>query len=419
MGSRRLAWAGDGPSDCREPCAGAARAQGACGCRHHPGPELSIIVPTFNERDNIQELLGRLRACLSHSAWEVVFVDDDSPDGTADLVRRLADRGQPHTGASSGSGAADSPRPASRECSQARLPYLAVIDADLQHDERLLPRMLETLQTEDTDIVIGSRYAAGGDIGDWSARRARLSRLATRISRALVPAQLTDPMSGFFMMRREVFTDAQRRLSSLGFKILTDLFASSPRPLRFQELSYTFGVRHAGVSKFDSASAWDYAMLVLDKLVGRWVPVRFLAFSIVGSLGVVVHFAVLSLCFTVLKNTFLVSQGVAIACRHDFQLRRQQPAHLPRPAAARPQVGARLGYLPAGLQRRGADEPRAGRLAVPGRPCLAARRARRDRRRRDLELRRHDLSHLGTSARLMSARPSSCRDRLSAPVVTP
>jgi dolichol-phosphate mannosyltransferase len=282
-----------------------------------PGPELSIIVPTFNERDNIAELLQRLRACLPDAAWEVVFVDDDSPDGTADLVRRLA--------------AEDSRirliqrigrRGLSSACVEGMLSssaaYLAVIDADLQHDERLLPRMLEALQKEETDIVIGSRYAAGGDIGDWSARRASLSRLATRISRLLVPAQLTDPMSGFFMMRREVFTDAQRRLSSLGFKILADLFASSPRVLRFKELSYTFGVRHAGVSKFDSASAWDFAMLVLDKLVGRWVPVRFLAFSIVGSVGVAVHFAVLSLLFTGLKNTFLVSQAAAIACAMTF-----------------------------------------------------------------------------------------------------
>jgi dolichol-phosphate mannosyltransferase len=282
-----------------------------------PGPELSIIVPTFNEHDNIQELLRRVRACLPHAAWEVIFVDDDSPDGTADLVRTLA--------------AEDNRvrciqriarRGLSSACIEGMLsssaPFLAVIDADLQHDERLLPRMLEALKSDDTDIVVGSRYAAGGDIGDWKASRARLSRLATRISRTLVPAQLTDPMSGFFMMRREVFTEAQRRLSSLGFKILTDLFASSPRELRFKELSYSFGARHAGVSKFDSASAWDYAMLVLDKLVGRWVPVRFLAFSIVGSLGVLVHFAVLWLLFTGLKNTFVVSQAAAIGCAMTF-----------------------------------------------------------------------------------------------------
>jgi dolichol-phosphate mannosyltransferase len=276
-----------------------------------PGPELSIIVPTFSEHGNVQELLRRVDACLPHAHWELVFVDDDSPDGTADLVRRLA--------------AADSRvrciqrigrRGLSSACVEGMLatsaPYLAVMDADLQHDERLLPCMLEALQTEDADILIGSRYAAGGDVGNWDARRHRLSRLATRISRLLVPAQLTDPMSGFFMMRREVFTEARPRLSSLGFKILADLFASSPRPLRFRELSYTFGTRQAGVSKFDSASAWDYAMLVLDKLVGHWVPVRFLAFSIVGFLGVGVHFAILWLCFTGLHNSFFVSQGVAI-----------------------------------------------------------------------------------------------------------
>ncbi len=291
--------------------------QGHAASPAEPGPELSIIVPTFNEHGNIQELLRRVHACLPQAVWEVVFVDDDSPDGTADLVRQLA--------------AEDSRirciqrvgrRGLSSACIEGMLstsaPYLAVIDADLQHDERLLPRMLEALRIGDHDIVIGSRYAAGGDIGEWSERRARLSRAATRISRALVPAQLTDPMSGFFMMRREVFTDAHRQLSSLGFKILTDLFASSPGPLRFTEFSYTFGARHAGESKFDSASAWDYAMLVLDKLVGRWVPVRFLAFSIVGSLGVAVHFAVLWLLFTGLKNTFVVSQAAAITCAMTF-----------------------------------------------------------------------------------------------------
>jgi dolichol-phosphate mannosyltransferase len=276
------------------------------------GPELTIVVPTFNERGNVAELVSRLRACLPDAAWEVVFVDDDSPDGTADAVRALASEDSrvrciQRIGR----------RGLSSACVEGMLSssaaYLAVIDGDLQHDERLLPRMLAALKAEDTDIVVGSRYAAGGDIGSWDAGRARLSRLATRISRALVPAQLTDPMSGFFMMRRAVFTDAQRRLSSLGFKILTDLFASHPEPLRFKEMSYSFGTRHAGESKFDSASAWDYLMLVLDKLLGHLVPVRFLAFSIVGTLGVVVHFTVLASLFRVLRLGFLESRPHASA----------------------------------------------------------------------------------------------------------
>ncbi len=274
------------------------------------GPELSVIVPTFNERDNIGELIGRLVVCLEGRSWEVVFVDDDSPDGTADLVREYA--------------AADSRvrclqrigrRGLSSACVEGMLAttaaYLAVIDADLQHDERLLPQMLDTLKQGDTDIVVGSRYAPGGDIGDWDARRARMSRLAMRLSRVLVPAELTDPMSGFFMMRRSVLDDSVRNLSAIGFKILTDVFASFPRPLRFKELAYRFRVRRAGESKLDSVTAWDYVMLLLDKLVGHWIPVRFLAFSIVGAMGVAVHFAVLTLVFQGMHRGFIAGQAAA------------------------------------------------------------------------------------------------------------
>jgi dolichol-phosphate mannosyltransferase len=274
------------------------------------GPELSIVVPTFNERENIAELIGRLAMVLRNRSWEVVFVDDDSPDGTADLVREHA--------------AADSRirclqrigrRGLSSACIEGMLattaPYLAVIDADLQHDERLLPQMLDTLKQGGTDIVVGSRYAPGGDISDWNAQRARMSRVAIRLSRLLVPAELTDPMSGFFMMRRSVLDGSVHKLSAIGFKILTDVFASFPRPLRFKELAYRFRVRRAGESKLDSVTAWDYVMLLLDKLIGRWIPVRFLAFSIVGSMGIAVHFAVLTLVFQGLHRGFVAGQAIA------------------------------------------------------------------------------------------------------------
>jgi dolichol-phosphate mannosyltransferase len=274
------------------------------------GPELSIIVPTFNERENIGELIGRLAVCLENRSWEVVFVDDDSPDGTADLVREHA--------------AADSRvrclqrigrRGLSSACVEGMLAttaaYLAVIDADLQHDERLLPQMLDILKQGDMDIVVGSRYAPGGDISDWDAGRARMSRLAMRLSRVLVPAELTDPMSGFFMMRRSVLDGSVHELSAIGFKILTDVFASFPRPLKFEELAYRFRVRRAGESKLDSVTAWDYVMLLLDKLIGHWIPVRFLAFSIVGAMGVAVHLAVLTLVFQGMHRGFVVGQAAA------------------------------------------------------------------------------------------------------------
>ncbi len=269
--------------------------------------QLSVVVPTFNEAANLAILVGKLEAVLHGIHWEVIFVDDDSPDGTAAEARRLArengrvrclqriDR-----------------RGLSSACIEGMLassaPCIAVMDADLQHDERLLPRMYETLQEEALDVVVGSRHVAGGDASAFSGDRARKSALATRLSRMVVPDTLKDPMSGFFMINRDAFEACMRNLSGIGFKILMDLFASSPRPLRFKELPYTFGERHAGESKLDNQAMWDYGMLLLDKLVGRWVPVRFVTFIAVGGIGVVVHMAVLTALYRLLEQTFVTSQ---------------------------------------------------------------------------------------------------------------
>lgn len=281
------------------------------------GPELSVIVPTFNERDNVVELAQRIGASLGDCAWELVYVDDDSPDGTAELVRQLA--------------AKDSRircvqrlsrRGLSSACVEGMLassaPYLAVMDGDLQHDERLLPQMLAALKLGDIDMVVGSRYAPGGGTGDWGAARLRLSKFGMRLSRMLVPDALTDPMSGFFMLRRSVFEGAMRKLSNIGTKILMDLFASSPAPLRFKELPYNFRLRQAGVSKLDSLTAWEYAMLLLDKMFGHIVPVRFVAFCIVGALGVGVHFSILSLLLHFGQSGFFAGQAIATVCTMTF-----------------------------------------------------------------------------------------------------
>jgi dolichol-phosphate mannosyltransferase len=282
-----------------------------------PGPELSVVVPTFNERGNVAELVTRVTGVLGNSAWEIVFVDDDSPDGTADLVRQLAQENSrvrclqriDRRGLASA-------------CIEGMLsssaPYLAVIDADLQHDEQLLARMLDVLKNEDIDIVVGSRYAPGGDISGWDAKRARMSRIASRLSRVLVPADLSDPMSGFFMMRRAVLESAAHELSAIGFKIMADLFASSKQKLRFRELPYRFRNRHAGESKLDSLTAWDYLMLLIDKMTGHLVPVRFVAFCLVGALGVGVHFAALALITRVFDAPFIEGQATATLCAMTF-----------------------------------------------------------------------------------------------------
>src|SRR5580692_4341026 len=207
------------------------------------GPELSIIVPTFNERENVVELAERIGACLRGCAWELVYVDDDSPDLTANLVRELA-----HKDSRIRCVQRLGRRGLSSACVEGMLassaPFLAVIDGDLQHDERLLPHMLAELKRGDTEIVVGTRYAPGGGTGDWGAARVRLSRFGTRLSRMLVPETLSDPMSGFFMLRRSVFEGAMRKLSNIGTKILMDVFASAPQTPRFKELPYTFRPRH-------------------------------------------------------------------------------------------------------------------------------------------------------------------------------
>jgi dolichol-phosphate mannosyltransferase len=281
------------------------------------GPELSIIVPTFNERENVIELAERISACLRGCAWELIYVDDDSTDLTADLVRELA-----HKDARIRCVQRLGRRGLSSACVEGMLassaPYLAVMDGDLQHDERLLPDMLTVLKQGETDLVVGSRYAPGGGTGDWGGARLRLSKFGMRLSRMLVPETLTDPMSGFFMLRRPVFERTVRKLSNIGTKILMDLFASSPEPLRFKELPYSFRLRHAGVSKLDSLTAWEYAMLLLDKMFGHIVPVRFVAFCIVGALGVAVHLSILSVLRNFTDSSFLVGQTIATVCTMTF-----------------------------------------------------------------------------------------------------
>jgi dolichol-phosphate mannosyltransferase len=271
---------------------------------------LTVVVPTFNERDNVVELVRRLGEQLQEIAWEVIFVDDDSPDGTAEVVRSMG-RTDPRVRCIHRIGR----RGLSSACIEGVMassaPYVAVMDADLQHDEAILPRMLASLEDSTLDIAVGSRYVAGGSIGQWDGSRARISRLATRLSHLVVPATLKDPMSGFFMMRREAFLDRARQLSALGFKILTDLFASGSQPLRFVEIPYEFRERQAGQSKLDNQVAMDYVMLLLDKIFGHVVPVRFLVFAAIGGLGLVVHMAVLLAGFKGAALDFPVAQSLA------------------------------------------------------------------------------------------------------------
>ncbi|MCI5167229.1 MAG: glycosyltransferase family 2 protein [Candidatus Electrothrix sp. GM3_4] len=272
-------------------------------------PLLSVVVPCYNEIDNVEELTHRLAETLQGISWEVIFVDDDSPDKTSQKVADLAFQ-NPRVRLIHRIGR----RGLSSACVEGMLsssaPYLAVMDGDLQHDETLLPDMLTVLRSQQLDIVVGSRYTDGGDIGEWDAKRAAYSRFATRISRYFTQTELTDPMSGFFMIRREAMMQRVRKLSSVGFKILLDLFASSSTPMRFLELPYTFKARHAGESKLGTRALLEFGMLLLDKWIGHMIPVRFVAFTLVGGIGLLVHFLVLLLVFRI-TGSFILGQAAA------------------------------------------------------------------------------------------------------------
>jgi dolichol-phosphate mannosyltransferase len=257
-----------------------------------PAPELSIIVPTFNERANIPLLVERLSDLLA-CEWEVIFVDDNSPDGSAAAARALGEsdsrvRCIRRVGRRGLAGACLEGMLAS----QAR--YVAVMDADLQHDEEVLVPMLDSLRSGRADLAVASRYLDGGSAAGLSKQRSRVSRLSNWLVRNLLGIELTDPMSGHFMIRREPFEALAPALSSQGFKILLDILATADGQLRTIELPTTFRERQHGESKLDSKIALDFAALVTAKLTNDAVSARFLLFCLVGLTGIAVHLSLLS-----------------------------------------------------------------------------------------------------------------------------
>ncbi|MDF7776659.1 glycosyltransferase family 2 protein [Sphingomonas sp. AOB5] len=273
--------------------------------------ELAVVIPTFNERANVPRLIAALDAALAGRNWEAIFVDDNSPDGTADAAREL--------------GRADSRvrviqrigrRGLSSACVEGMCataaPMVAVIDGDMQHDETLLPKMLDALEADDAlDVVVGSRFVDGGGTGEWDKDRVAKSAFATRLSRQVLKADLSDPMSGFFMIRASVLREMVPILSAIGFKILLDIMTASPKPLKFLELPYVFRTRELGESKLDHVVAMEYLIALYDRMFGNIVPVRFAMFSAIGALGAGVHFAVLGLLFGLNLTNFVAATIVA------------------------------------------------------------------------------------------------------------
>ena len=255
--------------------------------------ELAIVLPTYNERKNIATMIERLDKALSGIAWEAVFVDDNSPDGTADEARRLS-LTDPRVRCLQRIGRRGLASAAIEGMCSTAAPVVAVMDADHQHDPALLPGMLQAVTSGEYDLAYASRFAEGASTEAWGRPdRVKASGLANKIANKVTGVELSDPMSGFFMLRTETLRADAHRLSGVGFKILLDILATVDRPLRVKEFPLHFAARAEGESKLDQTVVFEFLVGLYDKWLGRIIPTRFALFGTVGAMGVLVQLAAL------------------------------------------------------------------------------------------------------------------------------
>ncbi len=284
---------------------------------------LTVVVPCYKERDNVAPMVAALDKALTGIIWEVVFVDDDSPDGTAAAARALA-RQDSRVRCIKRIGRRGLSSAVIEGALSSSAEYVAVIDGDMQHDETRLPLMLGAVRNG-ADMAVGSRHVQGGDSSGLSSPlRKRLSETGIKLAQIMTRTSVSDPMSGFFLLRQDLFEQLAGRLTGQGFKILLDLILASPRRLNIAEIPYKFRPRAAGESKLDVLVLAQFAGLLIDKTLHGLVPLRFISFALVGGLGVLINLAVLQLARAAgLEFTAAQTLGTIIAMVANFQLNNQ------------------------------------------------------------------------------------------------
>lgn len=272
--------------------------------------DLSIVLPTYNESENIPIVIARLTEALQGLSWEAIFVDDDSPDGTADVIASYA-RWNPHIRLIHRVGRRGLSSASIEGMMSTSAAVVGVMDADLQHDECILPRMLDLLKTGSLDVVVGTRNADGGSMGDFGSARVLLSRIGERISQSVCRCKLTDPMSGFFLLRRSFLMEIVRDLQGGGFKILVDVLASSKSPVRVGEVGYKFGARRHGESKLNVVVGIEYLFLVVNKRLGGVIPIHLALYMLVGVVGLATHLISFLIFSHIFSKNFVEAQSLA------------------------------------------------------------------------------------------------------------
>ena len=284
--------------------------------------KLAIILPTLNERDNLAPLIARIEEALGPEHWEAIIVDDNSDDGTADIAREVA-QSDPRIRVIQRFDRRGLASAVIEGMCATAAPFVAVMDADHQHDPALLPQMLAAVESGAADIAVASRFAEGASAtGLSSERRERASDWANSLARRITGVQLSDPMSGFFLIQTQKVRDIAPSLSGIGFKILLDILATSKPALNVREFPLQFAQRRAGQSKLDRAIMFEFLVGLYERLFGRLIPTRFALFGTVGALGVLVHFAVFGIAFYGAAIAFAIAQAMAtfIAMSFNFWL---------------------------------------------------------------------------------------------------
>ena len=284
--------------------------------------ELAVVLPTLNERGNIAPMVERLEKALGPSGWEAVFVDDNSHDGTAEEARRIGQT-DPRIRVIQRIGRRGLASAAIEGMCATAAPFVAVMDADHQHDPALLNEMLEAVKSGEYDLAYASRFAVGGNADGLSSKgRETGSRIANALARKLTGTELTDAMSGFFLLRTEQLRKQAASLSGIGFKIMLDILATAQPRLKVKEFPLKFAERLSGESKLDNGVVVDFVAGLLDRYLGRWIPVRFALFGMVGGLGVFVHMAVLAVLYWPEEIGFGWAQAIAtmVAMTFNFWL---------------------------------------------------------------------------------------------------
>ena len=283
---------------------------------------ISVVTPTYNEAENIGVLISRISEVLKDIPHEIIVSDDDSPDETWKIaediskenpnvrcLRRMENRGL---------------YPAVLDAFEiANGKYLAVIDADLQHDETKLPDMLEEIENNGHGLVIGTRYAEGGGTEGWSRTRLFISKATNFVAGILMKRRCSDMMSGFFMIEQETYKQIKEKLNPRGFKILMDIIQNLPKDKAIGQVPYIFRPREQGESKLDKKVMFDFLVSLYElSIIGKYIPLKFLKFCLVGLSGVGVNWLILFLGkdFTEIDIRIVIVSAILVSMLSNFVL---------------------------------------------------------------------------------------------------